>query len=79
MRLSDDRGQMTGIRWERWLRRMEADVSGIGARLRRGFRAQPSLLGLPAFAEAMAGWAAEALAKAGFRKNVYFCFGNFTS
>ena len=39
-------------------------VHGL-ARLRQGFGAQPSLFGLPAFAKAMAGMPAEALAKAG--------------
>jgi hypothetical protein len=40
-------------------------AKGWQARLRQGYGAQPSLFGLPAFGE---GW-----------KNVYFCFGNFTS
>jgi hypothetical protein len=54
------------IKDRHWMRRMGG---GLSARLRQGFGAQPSLLGL----------SAEASAKAGFTKNVYFCFGNFNS
>jgi hypothetical protein len=56
-----------------------ADGGGVSAHLRQGFGAQPSLLGLPAFAKAMAGLPAEASAKAGFMKNDDFCTREKTS